>query len=294
MKGIKPYIFTVLFLVALSCTERIEIPLDEGFIRLVVEGNITTDTTAHLVKLSKTSDYFYNLPPEYVTGASVTISDNGVPHTLAELEPGHYYTGIDFHGLPGHTYVLNIRLVEAVGGYTEYTAESFMNPVSPVDSIGLLFHPDWGDEGIWEVQCYIQDPPSADYYRFLISRNKELITDTLREWFVTDDKFFNGSYIRGASIGFLDQASPLEELQPGDTVTAEINSIGMGYATFIQEAQSELFGSNPLFSGPPANVKGNLINGAFGFFAAYSLTRAVRIVPGYRWNEFKVLRYTST
>ena len=57
-----------------------------------------------------------------------------------------------------------------------------------------------------------------------------------------------------------------------------MNSIGSGYANFIWEAQAEVQGSNPLFSGPPANVKGNIDNGAIGFFAAYSVSRAYTIV----------------
>ena len=69
-----------------------------------------------------------------------------------------------------------------------------------------------------------------------------------------------------------------EVLITGDTVTVEMNSIGTDYANFIWEAQSEVKGSNPLFSGPPANVKGNIDNGATGFFAAYSVSRAYTIV----------------
>jgi hypothetical protein len=149
-----------------------------------------------------------------------------------------------------------------------------------VDSIGLLFHPDWGNMGIWEVKCYVLDPISEDFYRFMILRNGVMITDTLSDWFVIEDKFFNGNYVNGAAIGFLDQESPEEMLNPGDIVTAEVHSIGKDYAAFIGEAQSELWGSNPLFSGPPANVKGNISNGAFGFFAAYAVTREETVVPG--------------
>ena len=65
-----------------------------------------------------------------------------------------------------------------------------------------------------------------------------------------------------------------EVLEPGDIVTVEMNSIGEEYANFLWDAQSEISGSNPLFSGPPANVKGNINNGAIGFFAAYSVSRA--------------------
>lgn len=280
MNASAKYIFLVMTAFSVACTERIEIRLDKGFERLVVEGSITTERKAHEVKLSRTSDYFYNLPPEIVTGAQVTITDNSVRYTLIEKEPGIYRTADNLRGFPGHNYTLDILLKEPVGGYDQYKASSYMNDISPVDSIGLLFHSDWGEKGIWEVKCYVLDPPTADFYRFMVSRNNIPVTDTLNEWFVTDDKFFNGSYIFGAAIGFLDQGSPGESLKPGDLVTGEIHSLGKEYASFIQEAQSELFGSNPLFSGPPANVKGNISNGAFGFFAAYSVSRGYALVPG--------------
>ena len=79
-------------------------------------------------------------------------------------------------------------------------------PVSHLDSVSLAFHPDWSDNGIWEVKCYVQDPPTEDFYRFMISKNREMLTDTLNEWFVTDDRFFNGNYAYGAPIAYLQQA----------------------------------------------------------------------------------------
>ncbi len=267
-------------MLATSCTEPIDIKLDDSYARLIVEGSVTSERKKHRVTLSRTSDYFYNQPPVMVSGAKVTILEGVNRFEMEESSPGNYITIASFRGIVGQTYKLEIVLTEPIGEYSEFTASSTLNYVSSVDSIGLLFHPDWGEKGIWEVQCYVLDPPSQDYYRFMISRNQKLITDTLNEWFVIDDKFFNGNYIAGASIAFLDQDSPDERLASGDTITAEINSIGKDYASFIQEAQSELFGSNPLFSGPPANVKGNISNGAFGFFAAYSITRGYAIVPG--------------
>lgn len=109
-----------------------------------------------------------------------------------------------------------------------------------------------------------------------------MITDTLFEWYVTDDKYFNGNYLSGATIGYLEQYYANEVLAAGDTVTAEINGIEKEYATFIWDAQTEIWGSNPLFSGPRANIKGNISNGAIGYFAAYSITRASVITPEYK------------
>jgi hypothetical protein len=280
MKSLKTInIFLPIALLIVSCTERIDIKLDESFTLLVVDGSITTDTLAHKVTLSKTSSYYYNQPAPMVSGAQVTISDGENTFNLSEESPGIYMTQPDVYGIPLRTYTLKIRLQEDIGGYSEYIASSKLYPVNPLDSIGLAFHPEYSEAGFWEVKCYVQDPLTTDFYRFLISRNQTLITDTLDEWFVTDDRFFNGNYTNGATIGMLNQSISEEVLNAGDTVTAEVNNIGKEYANFLWDTQSELFGSNPLFSGPPANAKGNINNGAIGFFAAYSVARAIVITP---------------
>ena len=60
---------------AWQCTERIDVEVGSTYTRLVVEGAVTTDTTVHSVRLSLTSDYFYNQPAPPVSGASVFIDD---------------------------------------------------------------------------------------------------------------------------------------------------------------------------------------------------------------------------
>jgi hypothetical protein len=232
---------------------------------------------AHTVVLSKTTSYYYNQPAPAVTGAIVQISDGKATYLLKEEIPGVYRTDPSVFGVAGETYTLKIILEAQIGGYMEYSATSALYPVSPLDSVSLAFHADWSTNGIWEVKCYVQDPMTTDFYRFMISKNSKMLSDTLNEWFVTDDRFFNGNYAYGAPIGYLAQDKGDEVLNVGDTVTVEINNIGIDYANFIWEAQSEVRGSNPLFSGPPANVKGNINNGAFGFFAAYSASRSFTV-----------------
>ena len=274
MKNLSKSLITAfLGIIILSCTEKIDIELDEGSVRLVVEGSVTTDTMAHKITLTKTTSYFYNQEPPYVTGASVSITEGERNIQLIENEPGVYCTDSTFCALEGLTYTLNIILASPVGGHTEYSASAYMENRVRIDSADLIFHPEWSDSGFYEVQCYLKDPPTDDFYRFLIYRNGKILSDTLDEWFVTDDRFFNGSYINGAGVAFFDQGSENEKLAAGDEITLELNCLEQGYAGFIWEAQSELRGSNPLFSGPPANVKGNINNGAIGFFAAYTTSR---------------------
>jgi hypothetical protein len=273
------FMFILLLAPLYSCTERIDISLDDSAVRLVVEGSLTTDTMSHKVLLSTTSGYFYNQPPQPVSGATVTISDGENILNLSEFTAGVYQTAPSVHGVEGKTYTLNIKLNKKIGGFSDYTASSKLYQVAKLDSINLLYHPDWSSSGIWEVRCFVQDPPSADYYRFLISRNDTMITDTLDEWFVTDDRFFNGDYVNGLTAGYLDQGIKEQRLLPGDSMLVEMNNTGEGYANFLLECQSEIIGSYPLFTGPPANIKGNINNGAIGFFATYSASRAITKVP---------------
>jgi hypothetical protein len=273
------FLFILLVTPVSSCTERMDISLDDSAVRLVVEGSLTTDTMAHKILLTSTSGYFYNLPPQPVSGATVTISDGENILDLTEITPGVYQTAPSVHGIEGKTYTLNIKLNKQVGGFSDYTASSKLYPVAKLDSINLLYHPDWSSDGIWEVKCFVQDPPSADFYRFLILRNDTMITDTLDEWFVTDDRFFNGNYVNGIAVCYLDQSIKEQRLIPGDSILVEMNNTGEGYANFLWESQSEIIGSYPLFTGPPANIIGNISNGAIGFFAAYSVSRAIANVP---------------
>lgn len=261
-----------------SCTERIDIELDETYTRLVVYGFITTDTTTHYIDLSLSSSYYYNEAPPPVTGATLEITDNtGNTVTLTEVRPGRYATPPDYYAIQGDTYTLDITLTEEIAGYSHYEAVSTVNPMGVIDSIGLLYHPDWGTAGFYEVTCYYQDPPTTDYYMFNLFKNGSLITDTINEVFVSSDEFYNGSYTNGIGVGYLDQSEESQVINPGDTITFQGGKISEEYYNFITTLQAETGFQTPLFSGPPANVKGNISNGAIGYFAAFSVAYASTI-----------------
>lgn len=261
-----------------SCTERIDIDLDESYTRLVVYGAITTDTTAHYITLSQTTSYYYNELPPPVSGAELTISDDlGNEITLEETDPGKYGTSPLFAAVAGRTYTLNIKLREEINGHLTYTATSVVNPINPIDSIGLIFQPDWGEKGFYEVTCYYQEPPTKDFYMFNILINGKLVTDTISDRLVISDDFFNGSYTNGIGVGYLDQSKTDEALNPGDIVTFQGCNIQEEYYTFVTTLQAETGFQTPLFSGPPANIKSNINNGAVGFFTAFSVAYSSKV-----------------
>jgi hypothetical protein len=228
--------------------------------------------------LTTTTSYYYNEAPPPVTGAIVDISDDlGNLETLTEVESGKYATSPLFYALPGRTYTLNVELAGEINGYKSYSASSFVHPIYPIDSIGLVYQPDWGEKGFYEVTCYYQDPPTKDFYMFNIFKNNELLTDTISKRFVINDELYNGNYTNGIGVGYLDQAIEREVLHPGDTVKFQGCNITEDYYNFVVALQTETGYNNPLFSGPPANVKGNISNGAAGFFAAYGVAYSSKV-----------------
>lgn len=276
---IKKLIYFSVFISLISCTEKVNLKLDETYTRLVVDGFITDKITPGRVILTKSSDYFYNAPPPKVVNAQVTVSDGTGTWTLAETVPGAsgiYQTPEDFSGVDGKTYTLNVNLQEPISGRSTFQSSCKLMKVSKLDSIKAVFEPTWGRKGFWQVRIYAKDPPETNYYMLNLYRNGKLWSDSISKVTVSDDQFFNGNYIDGAN-GFLISEENSQRLVKGDTIRVELSAITKEYFNFIQQVQQAGF-NIPFFTGPPANVQGNINNGGIGFFAAYSSSFASTVV----------------
>jgi len=265
-----------------SCTEKIDIELDESYDRLVVEGIITNEKKAHEVYLSTSTDFFNPEPADRVSNATVIVSDGVQTDTLTESSTaGRYLTHPDFEGVPGRTYNLSIELQQPVSGETVFTSSCKMPPYRAFDSINVVYKNRWE---AWQVNAYTLEPPTVDFYRFDIYKNGVHITDTINEPFVTDDVLFNGQYSYGVTVGFLQIEKPDEIVEIGDTITARVASITEEYFTFMFDVIDESGFNSPLFEGPPANIRGNISNNGIGFFAAMAVDYESTIYEGERTN----------
>jgi len=271
---------TLLVLTA-SCTEIIDIELDSTYQRLVVYGTVTEDSIHHQVRLSLSSDYFSNAPSPRISGAVVELEteDRIIPCYENDTLPGVYLTANAFRGVPEQQYTLHISQVDADGDGAgeEYLAQSRMPTGARLDSIKVNYFQSPFVSG-YQVFMYALDPPQRNWYSFKIWKNQELLTDTLSKYAIQTDDFFNGTYIFGLPVGFLLDDDPREAAKPGDTITFELNAIDQSYFDFLADAQLEIAGNNPLFSGPPANIRTNIENGAQGVFAAYSVQRISTVI----------------
>jgi hypothetical protein len=255
-----------------ACTERIDIQTDEEFQKLAVEGYISPDT--QYIVLTETSGYFSQQAPPPVTDALVTVTTEDGQFQFSETSefPGSYFPPDDFIVKSTSTYQLSIELTEEIGGESFFEAEASMPiPSDQVDSIDVLFQSDFNT---WVVALYAYEPAGTHYYAFSTSVNGTPITDSLSRIVVRDDSFVDNRYLFGIWVGFLFE----DEVQVGDTVVLATTSITEDYYRYLSEAQTELSPNNPLFSGPPANVRSNISNGAVGYFAVFSSASVSTIV----------------
>ena len=275
------YWIVFLLVVVTACTEKIDVKLDNSYTRLVVDGGISNDTGVYGIYLTKTADYFFNATAPRVVNAVVKISDGSHEYLLHESNPGksgYYHTDSAFSGKVGKTYKLTIDLKEKIDNLDSYNATCKMISVARLDSISVNFQPDWGKKGFWEIKLWAQDPgDEVNYYMFHYYRNDTLKTDSIWKVSTSDDKYFNGNYIHGITAIYIDNENEWSTLHPGDKVTLQMSGITKEYYDFITQVQ--MAGYNiPFFTGPPANVVGNIGNGAVGFFSAYSDSWAKTVV----------------
>jgi hypothetical protein len=278
-KNTYPWLFIVILMLipVLSCTERIDVELDSTYRRLVVEGAVTTDLVRHQVILSITSDYFSNEPSPRVQDALVELTFGNETIQLIENEavPGLYETPYAFRGIPGTTYDLDISQLDVNqdGVMDNYHASSTMPGGAELESIEIKYYTTPVVSG-YAVFMYAYHPlDQSDWFGFKLIKNSDVLTDSLSKYTVLSVDIFDTGYLPGLPVGYLSDDDPRQAVHPGDTITFELNCIDEAYYNFVTEAQLEIAGNYPLFSGPSANVVTNLDNNAQGIFTAYSIQR---------------------
>jgi hypothetical protein len=242
-------------MLTVSCQEVVEIDVNEGGAKLVVDGLITNNMGESYIKLSTTQDLFSAEEPPKVSDATVTISDNlGNSFSFNLTEPG-LYQNTSFQGIEGRDYTL---LINYSG--QNYSATSTLLPVSDIDSLKYAYLPKttFTKEG-YHVFLFAKEPKNeTNFYRFLVYENDSLYNGTF-DLFVRSDEIVD-EYIMGADMGYV--------FQKGDTVKIEMQSLTKHAYEYYTNLLNVLSNDGGLFSSPPVNPKTNLSNGAIGIFRA--------------------------
>jgi hypothetical protein len=242
-----------------GCQEVVQIDLEEGTERLVVEGRIekikSRTSGYQRITLSTTADYFVNAETPRAKNATVFVTDeagNVYNFTESVQEAGVYETWQLYAGV-GQTYILQIEHNGDI-----YRASEMVAPVAPIDSIYQIFTEETlFDEAGIRVRIDFTDPADQEnfYYwqQFKDGTGYLDVNPGTKFNLINSDEFFNGRTVRGKE--------PNNELIYEAGQTAVVRQIGLSEAEFnYMFFLLEQAGGRGLFATPPSTVRGNVEN----------------------------------
>lgn len=252
-----PAVFS-LILTLVSCEERININTETSAPHLVIYGYLSNEESVHNIKITRSTGYFVNVKPDGISNAVVTIrEEGGETFTLTEVpsEPGLYVTE-RMAGIPGRTYTLNVLLdFDDDGRQEEYEATSLLPYPATVDSID--FQPSEFFNDFVEILLWGRMPEGDENHLTLqLLVNSYRGDNSFEDYVLLDEEYIGQKEMEAVPCYYHDLEDL--ELNDGDTLTLQADAVTKEYYTFVESAQDELRGGNPIFSGPPANVKTNI------------------------------------
>lgn len=251
-------ILAILLSLLVGCETVVDIELEEGPKRLVVDGGIEAvagdDGSYQAIKLSTTTD-FNASDPAPVRDAAVTVRD----------DQGRSFDFVESPTVAG-TYEATDFIVERNGDYAltviyegeTYQASETMASVPPIDSVyQRFFEANAFEEAGTHVLIDYTDPADeTNYYVWEHFRNGERLIDLEAPLeSISKDEFYNGQQIIGKRFSTEEES----DYDPGDLVT--VRQLGISAANYsyllLFAQQSESTGP---FGTPAAPVRGNVRN----------------------------------
>lgn len=282
--------FIVISLFIVSCQEPMDSYYPDTFEPVInIEGRITTDTTQHIVLITKTIA-LNDTALVRVSDAQVTIKGNGTVVNLIEEIPGHYSTPSDYYGIIDSSYTLNVTLSD--GEF--YEATTHIMDIPEIDSVTMVWEHAGGNYYYHVVYYHGWElPEEGNAYLWNLYLNDTMYNDTLRKTPFVSDEYVNGSYIGYGPKRYFDTSDtknftfidsvgsnfgiyyldPEEITSDTNYVIVEMESITMDYYDFIFSYFSQYVYVGSPFDAPKANLINNLSNGALGYFYGASVKR---------------------
>lgn len=275
----------LLITLAFACVEVVELEQESKVSNaVVVEGGITTEAKAHVVKLSSTHSAVGKELPKPIEGAVLSISSDEVNYDLSEIAPGIYATDSSAQAEVGKKYTLHI----SVDGKSYEATDSVVKildqlpvPIEPLNSISnpqidqtqyfqFYFRDNFGAAAPfnYQVQTTISEDV-ASYYP---------ADWTMPQWvknrlekgnlIVADSSYYINPALEPPAVLAYGQTN-FTQLLYGSKVIEKFYSVSEQHYKFIRAMLSETdWKSLGPFGYVEANVPTNLTNGAFGFFYA--------------------------
>jgi len=274
MKTLKKIILVVIVIIFASCSDVVDVEVQEGPKRLVVEASLDwekgSEGNVQTIRLRESTPFFSTNTNTEVTGASVVVTNegSGASYNFEDQGNGEYLT-TNFEPVLEQKYTLRIEYNGEI-----YTATETMTAVTDITSV-FQGRKEGFDDELLEVHVVFTDPEvEGNNYLFKFQREGDLLPDLE----TAKDEFLNGNEIDWWYEIDEDDDTEIEPFKPGDVVDIEMYGISKAYYDYIKILISQLGGVG-LFESTPVDVKGNCVNTtnpenyAFGYFR---LTQVVK------------------
>ena len=265
MRGIVKLFFAFILLSFSSCRKVIDLELRDSDIKYVVEGIITNEPNSCKVYLSQSKPFYEDNQFAAISGATITIKDNGLEVPLTETQAGVYQANVK--GVPGHVYQLSITI-----NNEHFTATCTMPQPVLLDTLYISAGP--FNQFQFATVKYSDQAGVKNNYRFVQYVNG--IKDPTIFW--ENDEFTDGfSIITQLDTG-VDEKDDPRNIKKGDEVTVEMLCLDETVYKYWYSLRSG-GGDGSGNSAAPANPVTNLKGGALGYFSAQTVSRKTIIAP---------------
>ena len=259
--------YLLIILISGSCEEKISWDLDtRDTPLLVVEGMITNERIQHPVRLTRPVTEL-NAIPEPVSGATVVIHEPENSMVLKESPSGSgIYLTDSMRAVIGKIYTLSIIM-----GENEFTAQTDMVPVTPLDS--LEYSQADGSSNYYKLDLFDTDEPSmTEYYLDWSKLPGSANSDSCKAKII----YYS---LNTVDVGEMFKPEQEQVVFPGGTVVHRRKySMNEAHAAFIRTLLSETEWRGGLFDVQPGNVQTNLSEGAVGYFAVSTVVADSTII----------------
>ena len=263
-------ILFVYFIFLFSCQDTVDVNLETGKERLVIEALLKwekgTQGNEQTIKLSKTSS-FYNNQAIPATGATIVVTKENsfVDFVFSETEDG-IYTTEGFEPEYNATYKLQITYNNEV-----YEATETLFKAPEILAISQSTEEGFSTDAP-EVNIVFQDfEGQSDYYRTTLKYFKPDNGNT--DDLILEDSFnfvFNDTFQENNPISIFYEN---EDLETNDVVNIKLEAISKQFYNYLEKIEEQTNAGFGPFSLPPINVKGNIKNTTnqnnypYGFFS---------------------------
>lgn len=260
MNRIKFIALPLSLLFFISCKEEIPLSLTQDIGKIVIEGEVSNDTAAPLVKISKSTAFDNSVIFQPYDVDYVLLTDNiGMVDTMRRIQEG-IYQAQSMRGVIGNTYYLTVK-----DGTKMYTSQSTI-PNMPIIDSAYIFYFLTQDNRNPSVR--FQDPPDeVNQYRYFTRVNRKTPTNM----YVLEDKLVNGTSWRVSTFR--------DNLKLGDTaefVFLAIDRPNYDYWQILVQNQTRTAGGGDEVA--PVNPPSNITGGVLGYFSAHA-RRTFLIIP---------------